>query len=102
MDMPGLANSSLNVSTRYDSAQRCQRLRLLFAIPGWRDRAKTAEVVGDSVLVACRHHEGIGAADLAGARVVQVAPQLELKCVHTAQEPLVKLLDHCRIAGEAA
>ena len=49
-----------------------------------------------------RHRERIGAADLPGALVVQVAAQLELERVHAAQKPLMKLLDHRRIAGEAA
>ncbi len=34
--------------------------------------------------------------------VVHVAAQLKLERVHTAQQSLVKLLDHRRIPGEAA
>ena len=87
---------------RIKNLQGGRELSLFLAILGRRRRAETAEVVGDGVLVPRRHGEGIGAADLAGMLVVHVAAQLKLERVHTAQQSLVKLLDHRRIPGESA
>ena len=64
--------------------------------------AEAAEVVGDGLLVAGGHGVGIGAADLTGPLAVLIAAQLELERVEPAQQPLVELLDHRRVAGEAA
>src|ERR1700674_5111681 len=90
-------------------------LRLASAIPGCGGRAphllvaasasggaEATEVVGDGILVPGGHRVGIGAADLTGPLVVTVAAQLELERVEAAQQPLVELLDHRRVAGEAA
>src|SRR5438128_1673667 len=64
--------------------------------------AEAAKVVGDGVLVTGGHGVGIGAADLTGPLAVLIAAQLELERVKAAQQPLVELLDHRRVAREAA
>ncbi len=66
------------------------------------DRAEAAEIFGDGVLVARWHAERIAAPDLSGSLAVQISPHLELEGIQTAQQSLVELFDHGRVAGEAA
>src|ERR1019366_7319115 len=64
-------------------------------------RTEPAEVFSHGVFVPGRYRGRIGAANLAGMFLVEIAAQLQLERRDAGQQTLMQLVDHHGVAGEA-